>query len=556
MNRTWPGLGFSLLMIVACSGGRDLGIGMGSLETSKVFTPADLGAPEGGLMDPKAQLLPMLREDGDLLVAETTEAAQAVTNVAASEMVDLAPGTRVAIVARNGDWMRILAKVVGKDGKEVLIEGFVKASGLKFLGLESEGLTVDLASTDAAPAPAASADVDAELSSGQGSAPGGTGDGTSDIVADISSGDDLAAGGSCSSVVFRSERERKQQFACSAGGDDAAELMVSQDGADKGGDRKAPVVAGRDSDLKSLSKAGRRKPKLCVVPGELLRRRDLRHYFEVTAVASKIRVEPSASGFSCNNAAKLRCQAHYASIYKTKDITVSPTDTVHRLSLEHVLAADNQIAGGMRSFKFSTLDGSGNITGSCTLRMRAASPIVLDLAGHGRFEGVNLGSSKVRFDVLGTGNKVQTGWIARGMGLLALDRNGDGSISSGLELFGEGTARPDGSKYSNGYEALAAADDNRDGLIDGRDPVFRRLLVWQDVNQDGQSSRDELQPLTSLGITALSVQYGPSFRHGVPGVGENDARYEARYFGPKHCGPEGCLSFDVFFATAASLASR
>jgi hypothetical protein len=188
--------------------------------------------------------------------------------------------------------------------------------------------------------------------------------------------------------------------------------------------------------------------------------------------------------------------------------------------------------------------------------MIVVSPIVLDLAAKGSFNGTNLGESDVRFDVLGKGHAVQTGWVAPSMGFLALDLNRDGVINSGAELFGEGTRKADGSTFSNGYVALAAHDTNADGVVDAKDPVFKRLVVWQDLNTDGQSSKDELRPLGAHGITSISVVYGPSFRHGAPVLGQNDVRYEARFFGPQQCGQEGCLSFDVFFATASSVAGR
>jgi hypothetical protein len=83
------------------------------------------------------------------------------------------------------------------------------------------------------------------------------------------------------------------------------------------------------------------------------------------------------------------------------------------------------------------------------------TPIVLDLNGDG-ITTLNLAAG-VNFDVLATGNKVNTGWVGGGDGLLALDRNGDGIINDG-ELFGSGTTLANGSKATNGYTALAELD--------------------------------------------------------------------------------------------------
>jgi hypothetical protein len=131
------------------------------------------------------------------------------------------------------------------------------------------------------------------------------------------------------------------------------------------------------------------------------------------------------------------------------------------------------------------------------------SPIVLDLSGN----GINTLASNagVSFDLNADGSKEQAGWVAGGDGLLVLDRNGDGSINDGSELFGTGTTLANGSKASNGYEALAELDVNGDGVIDAKDAAFSKLQVWVDGNADGVSSADELKSLTDLGITKLSL---------------------------------------------------
>jgi hypothetical protein len=111
----------------------------------------------------------------------------------------------------------------------------------------------------------------------------------------------------------------------------------------------------------------------------------------------------------------------------------------------------------------------------------------------------------VQFDLYGTGQPVQTGWVDASDGLLVRDLNGDGVIDNGGELFGEGTVLADGSKAHNGFEALAALDGNSDGVIDGSDAGYAQLLVWQDLDSDGQSDAGELKSLSDLHITSLSV---------------------------------------------------
>ena len=90
-------------------------------------------------------------------------------------------------------------------------------------------------------------------------------------------------------------------------------------------------------------------------------------------------------------------------------------------------------------------------------------------------------------------------------GLLALDRNGNGTIDSGAELFGTATKLANGQNASNGYEALAQLDANGDGVIDSKDAAYSQLKVWVDENGDGVSQSGELKSLASLDIASVSV---------------------------------------------------
>jgi hypothetical protein len=200
-------------------------------------------------------------------------------------------------------------------------------------------------------------------------------------------------------------------------------------------------------------------------------------------------------------------------------------------------------------------DGS-NAGGECRQSIQLVSPLVLDLAGAGLFEGVSLAESRVSFDIGATGLRPRMGWLKPTMGLLALDRNGNGRVDDGSELFGEAFAFADGKLATNGYAALASLDANGDWAVDSSDPMFARLQVWVDANGNGVTDLGELRSLASLQIHRLGVAYSPSFRHGPRALFDNDVRYEARFWGPARCGDTGCLSFDVYFATSGVVANR
>lgn len=133
------------------------------------------------------------------------------------------------------------------------------------------------------------------------------------------------------------------------------------------------------------------------------------------------------------------------------------------------------------------------------------SPIVLDLDGDG-IETLSQ-DSNVHFDHDNNGMAERTGWVDSDDGLLVLDKNLDGIINDGSELFGNNTVLNDGSLANNGYDALAALDDNSDGVIDSQDAVFTDLRVWQDVNSDGISQSNELFTLEDSGIQSIKTDY-------------------------------------------------
>ena len=118
-----------------------------------------------------------------------------------------------------------------------------------------------------------------------------------------------------------------------------------------------------------------------------------------------------------------------------------------------------------------------------------SDPLIFDLDGNGiSLSGLESG---VDFDLDGNGVPERASWITGGDALLALDRDGNGTIDNGRELFGDQHGAADG------FAELARFDDNGDGTIDGRDRVFGSLLLLD--------SRGTTRTLADAGITAIRL---------------------------------------------------
>jgi hypothetical protein len=144
-------------------------------------------------------------------------------------------------------------------------------------------------------------------------------------------------------------------------------------------------------------------------------------------------------------------------------------------------------------------DGSNPITTS-----QMTDPLVLDLTGTG-LQTTSASTNNAYFDYKGNGFVESTGWVSESEGILVRDINGDGVINNGGELFGDQTLLAEGSYAANGFTALAALDDNGDGVIDASDTAWSSLDVWVDANGDGVEETGELHTLSELGIKSLSL---------------------------------------------------
>ena len=157
---------------------------------------------------------------------------------------------------------------------------------------------------------------------------------------------------------------------------------------------------------------------------------------------------------------------------------------------------------------FLCTDGNGT-TWTCTtplvLSFDAGQPVRLEAASH-KFR-LSDGSTPFEWPT------ARTPW-------LAMDRDGNGRIDDGGELFG--------CTERNGFEALAELDSNRDGMIDRSDCAWGKLLVWRDRDGNGLSEAGELRAAADEGLVGISLDYGVAPRCDARGNCERE-RAEFRW---------------------------
>jgi hypothetical protein len=188
-------------------------------------------------------------------------------------------------------------------------------------------------------------------------------------------------------------------------------------------------------------------------------------------------------------------------------------------------------------------------SGSPTCRCSDPSPILVDVLGNG-FK-LTSRASGVGFDLNNDGSNNKVPWMAPSSddAWLCLDRDGNGRIDNGAELFGNFTPQPEPplGQEKNGFLALAEYDKvanggNGDGVISQSDAVFGSLRLWQDINHNGISETSELLSLQAAQLAIIEFEYKLSKHTDEYG---NEFRYRAKVKDTKDA-QVGRWAWDVF----------
>ena len=126
---------------------------------------------------------------------------------------------------------------------------------------------------------------------------------------------------------------------------------------------------------------------------------------------------------------------------------------------------------------------------------RIIDPLIIDLNGNG-IETTTLNKGKL-FDHENDGFAENSAWVGKDDGILAYDKNNNGKIDNGNEIFGDNYIKSDGTKATSGFDALSDFDSNHDGIIDARDENFANIKI---LKGDGT-----ILTLEEAGISSISL---------------------------------------------------
>ena len=133
------------------------------------------------------------------------------------------------------------------------------------------------------------------------------------------------------------------------------------------------------------------------------------------------------------------------------------------------------------------------------------TPLVIALVDEGIFTLPD--DDNIYFDHNNDGVKESTGWIDSNSAFLVFDKNENGIIDNGNEMFGNNTPNILGGYAKHGFDALSQYDNNQDNRIDNNDVIWSSLNLWVDKNINGETDIDELVDIECSGIEAINLIY-------------------------------------------------
>ena len=194
--------------------------------------------------------------------------------------------------------------------------------------------------------------------------------------------------------------------------------------------------------------------------------------------------------------------------YPDTDIPCYPGDSLDQGCLGHLCAWD-----GAELYSYDWSEANCD------------TPLVVDFTGGGALHFEPVGAAS--FDLMGASECAATDWPT--LPWLALDRDGDGEIADGRELFGSGTRMATGLRAADGFEALAELDADRDGKLTPADPAFADLVLWTDRDGDRRGELAELLPVREASLVAIDLAYASRVECDERGnCGRERSRFEFR----------------------------
>lgn len=269
-------------------------------------------------------------------------------------------------------------------------------------------------------------------------------------------------------------------------------------------------------------------------------------FFRVFGAANKIKIwgQGSTTVNEVGKDAIIKGGSAENGVFDISSISLFPTNDWRQLT-------------GWKTLYFQPYSyATGGYGKAVSYRMKLYSPLVLDFISVGLPNFESPAASNARFDLKNDGEITQHGWIrGKQAAFLALDSDGSRVIKDGSQLFGQSTKMPNGKLTENGYLALGQYDDNKDHMIDSKDKIFSKLVVWFDDNGNGISEQAEVKSLAEAGVERLSVNYTQltgetGFQNG------NWFKYKPKFWGPKECPKDSCNSYDVFFGTSVQFVEK